>query len=501
MPGSHLNRQPASPGSDTNKGARLGLLFTILLLLAAYRMWVIPRLGITLYVDEAQYWTWAKSPDWGYFSKPPVIGWLIAATTWIFGDGLVPVKLPSLILYPATSCLLFLLGRRIYDERTGFRTAIAFSLMPLVSALGLFVSTDAPLLFFWTLAMWFFVRAIDENRWRDWIGLGFAVGLGIMSKYTMAAFGLSALAFLLIDPIRRKQLGNTKLWIAVAIAALIVLPNILWNWSHGFPTLHHTADITHVEGSNEKTGNFGEFVVAQIASVGPGFAIAFLLGIAWAIRNRRLIGHQATLCFSVPLLGIVVLQAIRSEANGNWAAPALIAVLLLAVAWLSRQKLRWWVLALAINMIAMFAVYHLTDIARLTHTPITARIDPLKRAKGWSQLAAELRPILAAHPNALLLADHRTLMAHMLYELRDLHLDAVAWAPQDRPQDHYQLTIPLRDEEQSTRPLILITQSDPYGIARRFMSASELAHLSVDIEPGLHREASVMLLSGFKGYK
>ena len=57
--------------------------------------------GVTLYVDEAQYWTWAQNLDWGYFSKPPVIAWLIAASTALFGDGILAVKLSAILLYPA----------------------------------------------------------------------------------------------------------------------------------------------------------------------------------------------------------------------------------------------------------------------------------------------------------------------------------------------------------------------------------------------------------------
>lgn len=493
MPSRAMNPAAATPAQP---------LFLLIWLLAvtAYRIWVIPRLGISLYVDEAQYWTWARHLDWGYFSKPPLIGWLIALSTRVFGDGLIAIKLPSLVLYPATAWLIYLLGRRLYDARVGFRAAIAFSLMPLVSALGLFVSTDAPLLFFWTAAVLFLLRGLDNDRWGDWLLLGCMVGLGCMAKYTMAAFGLSGFLFVVVDPVRRRSLVNPRLWIAVAVAALIVLPNILWNWAHDFPTLHHTADITHLDSSGDKTGNLGEFLAGQAASLGPAFAIAFLCGLVWSTRERRLLPHQAMLAFSLPLLGIVFAQAARSEANANWAAPALVVAVLLATAWLSRLKARWWLIALGINVFVMVGVYHLGDIMRLTGMPLTARLDPLKRARGWQELAAQVRPSFAAYPNAMLLADHRTIMAHLQYELRDLDLDAAAWAPYARPQDHYQLTIPLEDE-QSSRPLILVTQNDPAEISSRFLRSTALAHIVVEVEPGLKREASVVLLSGFKGYR
>ncbi|MGC3965595.1 MAG: glycosyltransferase family 39 protein [Rhodocyclaceae bacterium] len=476
------------------------LLLTWLLLLTAYRLWVIPRLGISLYVDEAQYWTWAQQLDWGYYSKPPVIAWLIGLTTALFGDGPLAVKLPSLILYPATSWLIFRLGTRLFDPRVGFRAGIAFSLLPIVSALGLFVSTDAPLMFFWALAMTAFVRALDKNLWRDWLLLGMAVGLGIMSKYTMAAFGASALLYLLVEPSRRRTLANPRLWAAVALAALLVAPNILWNWSHDFPTLRHTADITHVEGVNDKSGNPGEFLLAQVGSLGPGLAVAFLCGLIAAWRHRREDRMQLLTCFSVPLLALVFAQAARSEANGNWAAPALYAATLLAVAWLTRLRARWWTIAIGINVVLMLGVYHLGDVLRVTGTPMTAKIDPYKRMRGWDTLAHALRPYMADNPHAILLADNRTLLAHMLYELRDAQPDYAAWAPNTHPQDHYQLVQPLRNEAQG-RPILLLSQDDPTPITSRFTSARQIGRITVQVEPGLRRELNVILLEGFKGYQ
>ena len=478
----------------------IALLLAWLVLVTLYRMWILPRLGITLYVDEAQYWTWAQQPDWGYFSKPPVIAWLIAASTSLLGDGMVAVKLPAILLYPATAWLMFLLGGELFDARIGLRCALAFSLLPFVSGLGLFVSTDAPLMFFWTLALLALVRAAAQDRWRDWLLLGAALGLGVMSKYTMLAFGASALAWLLLTPQRRTLLRSPRLWLAIALACALVLPNIVWNWANDFPTLRHTADITHVEGINEKSGNVGEFLLAQLMSLGPIFALAFVAAVALAWRQRHDDRMQFLVCFSAPLLAIVFAQAVRSEANGNWAAPAFITATLLAVVFLSRFKLRWWLLAVGLNTVMMLAVYHAKDVYAALGQQMPAKLDILKRARAWDVLAKQLRPLLAAHPNTLLLTENRTLMAHLLYELRDMPLQPAAWKPQAAAHDHYQLTVPLTEKDLG-RSAILITQSNPATIIERFGSHQKLAHVSVRMGPTLRREVDVILLKGFKGYR
>lgn len=479
------------------------ILLTVLVLLTAYRIWVIPRLGVTLYVDEAQYWTWAQHLDWGYYSKPPVIGWLIRLCTSLFGDGLVAVKLPSLILYPATGWVLYKLGAYLFDARIGFRAGLAFVLIPLVSALGMAVSTDAPLLFFWTAAMYYLIRAVDDDSMFAWLMLGLCVGLGMMSKYTMGAFGVSGLLYLLLDTRRRRLLLHPGLWAAIVIACLVFMPNVIWNWAHDFPTLRHTEDITHVVGTNAKHGNLLEFLGAQAGSLGPGFALAFLIGLYAALRSRLTDRRfQFLLCFSLPLLVLVIYQSIRSEANGNWAAPALVTSLLLGVVWISEagRNRWWWIMSMLLNVVVMVGVYHLGDFYRLSGHVQTSKMDPLKRAKGWDTLAMQLRPIFAEHSDAELLTSDRTIMAHLLYQLRDLHLDHVAWAPHPHPADHYQLTTPLT-ETPSSRPLLFVTPEEHYdGIVSRFAHNKTLAIINVVVEPGVQRRVTVILLEGFQGY-
>src|SRR3546814_6484554 len=58
--------------------------------------------GLELHGDEAQYWSWAQKLDFGYFTKPPLIAWVIAATTAACGDGEACVRLSSPLLHAAT---------------------------------------------------------------------------------------------------------------------------------------------------------------------------------------------------------------------------------------------------------------------------------------------------------------------------------------------------------------------------------------------------------------
>ena len=82
--------------------------------------------SVPLSMDEAQYWIWSRDLALGYFSKPPLLAWLIAATTAVCGDGEVFVRLSSPVLHAATACVLFGIGRQLFDDWIGFWSAVTY---------------------------------------------------------------------------------------------------------------------------------------------------------------------------------------------------------------------------------------------------------------------------------------------------------------------------------------------------------------------------------------
>lgn len=473
-------------------------LFGLTAALLAWRFWLLPQLGITLYVDEAQYWTWAQHLDWGYFSKPPGVAALIWLSTALFGDGLVGVKALSMLCYPLAAAACWAIARRLYDERVAFWSAIAVLTLPIFSWLGLFVSTDALLTLLWASALWAFLRALDTDRWGDWLLLGLICGLGLLSKYTMAAW-LGA-AFLYLLAFHRPRLASAKPWLTAALALLMLSPNIIWNINHDFPTLKHTADITLNRQSGGGLASLGEFWAAQWIAFGPVLGSIFLLLLlrvreSWNDERTRLL-----LWFALPLWAVVSMQALKSSANANWAAPAFAPAVIAAVAWLlQREKKKLLIAGLALNLLLVGLLYHWPQILAASRPDSQAKLSPYKRAMGWDELGRQLKPIVQAHPDAILIADNRTLLAHMLYELRDVRPLAASWNPSGVVSDHYKLTTDLRPYV--GKDVILITDTTPgTDFAPRFAGMEQLASLKVPLDAQTSRNMDVYLLHAFKGY-
>ncbi|MGB8249029.1 MAG: hypothetical protein WCF02_01855, partial [Azonexus sp.] len=277
-------------------------------------------------------------------------------------------------------------------------------------------------------------------------------------------------------------------------------PNLWWNIAHDFPTLKHTADIT----LNKKAGGglkaLGEFWAAQWIAFGPMFGSVFVLlllraGESWRDERTRLL-----LWFALPLWAVVSAQALNSNANANWAAPAFVPATIAAVAWLlQREKQLLLVLGVAVNILLAGVAYHWQDLLVAVDVQNRGKLNFFVRAQGWDELGRQLKPLLRAHPDAVLVADNRTLLAHMLYEVRDLKPLAASWNPSGKASDHYKLTTDLRPYVGKDALLITV---DSLGaeFSGRFAGIDKLATLKAPLDAQTSRNMDVYLLRDFKGY-
>lgn len=457
------------------RDARLKSALSVMLglaLLLAWRCWQVLHSGAGLHVDEAQYWYWSQSLDWGYFSKPPLLVGLIRLSTGLFGDGLLGVKALAMVAWLLASALLWRLGAAMGSERAGLVAAALLAATPASGLLGLTATTDSVLMLFWSLVMWGAWRAAHHEgaaAWRWWALTGLALGLGLLSKYTAGALSLSALWLLWRCPPARRGRLLAGLALAAGIAILLLLPHLFWNMHNGWPTLHHTLDITvhggaasatdRAAGLGHKLVSAVEFGLGQLLLLGPaGLAV---LALAWKRRRQPAAQPTATgtpalwsalsyaWAFAWPLLALGLLQALRAKAQVNWALPALLGVCL-AAGWLavrhriSGKALAAWVLA---GLALSAAIALGGDLRRWTGAPVAAgkpAWDIWGRMRGWHEALGALAPALAPQRNLPWVTNDRTLLVQTGYELRALRPELRAWSPGGQIRHHFDWKQPLR---------------------------------------------------------
>ncbi|HUH84062.1 MAG TPA: glycosyltransferase family 39 protein [Stellaceae bacterium] len=492
--------------SAADDRARQVTLFVVLMVTLVRCAWLMLDRA-DLYPDEAQYWIWSLHPAFGYYSKPPVVAWLIAATTALFGGDPAAVRIAAPLLHFGTSLIVYQLAERLYDARTGQWSAIAYATLPGVSASAVIISTDAPMLFCWAVALYAFVRAREPAGGRWWIMVGIAAGVGLLSRYTMAFWPPSALLYLLLF---RDERRHVRYFLGAMLLALVIYsPNFLWNWAHDFASYRHTRDNGDFGGPLFHPAQFFEFLGEQCGVFGPIF-FASLIAIV-ALARRSLADRRAALLatFALPSLAIMLVVSFLSRAQANWSAPTFVSAVVLVVAWLLAHNRRSVVIvSVVLDVVIAVVAFGAHDAAPAFGVELPARLDPLHRLRGWGPLGRSVAGLLARHPGTILMSDDREVMAALVYYVEPHPLNALKWngdcTPDGRRLPHDEFDLTVHPERYIGDDFMLVAKS-PDNVERILSRFAHVDPLQQDIYIPLDRKTGrryrIYWLSGFKGYR
>lgn len=479
----------------------LTLALAVIAVLTLARIAVLIATPLNLGPDEAQYWFWSLTPDFGYFSKPPLIAWSIGATTSLCGDGEACVRLASPLYAAGTALICFFIGLRLFGARAGFLSALIFTTLPASFFSALLITTDVPLLFFWAMSLLGLAALIhDDAKPGPMLALatGIAAGLGFLAKYAMGYSALCLGLLLLVDGRARARLLSWNGALVLAGFALTISPNIIWNAAHGFPTFWHTAENANWQADNFNLEKLAEFAGAQLGLLGP-FTVVLLVLAAFALWKNRREGDVVTsrmkflLLFSLPILAIGLAQSFISRANANWAAPAFLSAVIAVAALLARDQTRARTIGLiAPHLLIGILLYSLAVSPAL----VTAlgRENDVKRLRGWDVQAANVLTEAERMGASIIVSDDREDMASLLYYTRHGTIPVRMWMDGDHPQNHFEMFLPYMNGDET---IALVTRRrDPSRVLSALGGeASEPVDLTLELGGGKVRNLKIFAIT------
>jgi 4-amino-4-deoxy-L-arabinose transferase-like glycosyltransferase len=475
--------------ADNQSNSMLKSLCLVLLVITVFRAYFVSISHVDLFVDEIQYWWWSKELAWGFYSKPPMIAVLIYLVTSVFGDSVFAIKLGAILVYPITTLIIYVLGKKLVSEQVGFWAGVLFITLPGVALSSTITSTDVLLFLFWSSAMLFFIRSIESNRWVDWLICAVLCGLGLLTKYNMAIFAISAIGYLLFFG-HIKQLLNPKLWVMAAIALAILAPNFYWNYLNGFPTFEHTAEYVDEKGLYPR--KMISFIFEQAGIIGP---IGFIMTWWWVIKGKP--PKALLLTFCAPIFIVICGVALQGKYNANWAAPTYVAVVI-GVAHFLQNHRKWLVAMLSTNLL-LGAIVSLADpVIHATGIELKAKQDPYRRVRGWKAWGQELKTYTDQYPQATFIADGRRVITEAtFYTFGKPNARITEWTPKGTIESHFQLTRPYKGGKNQ---VIIVSDKPIQTWQHYFKKVEALGNITRILAIDSSDQYTVYLADGFLGY-
>lgn len=401
---------------------------------------------VNLAGDEAYYWDWGRRLDIGYYSKPPFIAWLYAFVDWIGSGGLFGIRAVAVLIGAASLSVLYFLTRSLFDETTAWIAVVLGIAAPANSALSFFLTIDAPLVFFWSLALWMFWRYTKGTKpGVSLLVLFLALALGHLTKQMMMIFPLLAIIFLVTGKETRPVLKRPILWLVMLGSYLSLIPPLLWNANHDWITFQHTGHHFHQAPAGEgailwqRIEDFFSFLGTQLGVLSP--AIAFLLFcIALAgLKHFRRVSDRVRLLLvycGIPV-GLMLVMALRQPIQPNWLAVFYVSGVVLTAAWLHKDiglpfppdswrrfcKGPFAFKVFIIGTTILLGYFYFGSFLFQAMGKSGHKADPNRRLAGHNVMAAEFQKIresVSGHADMFIASmGHRDLTSHLAFNLPD----------------------------------------------------------------------------------
>jgi undecaprenyl-diphosphatase len=377
-----------------------------LALLTALRVAYLAWGALDLSPDEAHYWEWSRRLDLSYYSKGPLIAYLIAGLTAVAGPSALGIRLGAVGLSLLGAWALYRLGRELFGRpEPGALAVIGLQVTPLVWAGSLLLTIDAPFIVAWTLGLWAAHRALTRGGAGAWALLGLAIGVGGLAKYTMLLLLPGLALYLWRAPERRARVA----WRGPCLAALVALaafaPVLVWNARTGWVSARHVT--SQGRGGSLTVWHLAEFLGSQLLVLTPVVAALLAWGLWLGVREGLVRGREPyrfLLAFTAPVLGLYLAVALQSKVQANWTAAAYPPLALATAGLLLERRAALAPAARRVQAgLAVAALAVAVGTSALGHATlqlgVPPRLDPVARLRGWAELGQAVGAARASMPD------------------------------------------------------------------------------------------------------
>lgn len=344
----------------------------------------------------------ARHLAWGYVAYPPLTPFFGRLSLELFGTSLAGFRFFAALAQAMVVILTGLMARDLGARSLG-QSIAALAALPFALAAGTlmqYVSFDC---LWWVVTAFCVIRLLRTRNDRWWLGIGIAIGLGLLTKYSMVFFAGSLGLGMLVYPEGRAHLRSKWVWLGAGLAILIFLPNFIWQAQHGFVSLDF---LRHIHERDVRIGRTDHFLIDQMKLTLLAFPLA-VAGIIYCLARNGQRFRALAVMYLLPFIFFVV-----AKGRSYYLAAAYPMLYAAGAAWFDRS-LRdrtpvWRNVAAAMAITALILdIFAAGAFTLPLSSPGTERFARVVKEKGdfaeelgWPELVAEVARIRDSLPEA-----------------------------------------------------------------------------------------------------
>jgi dolichol-phosphate mannosyltransferase len=279
--------------------------------------------SIELMPEETYYWNYAQHLDFGYLDHPPMVAWLIRASTALLGQTEFAIRCGAIGCGMLTSFFVYRLTRNVFGVEAALASLALTQALPFFFLSGLLLTPDSPLTACWAASLYFLERALVADQRAAWWYAGIALGLGLLSKYTILLVAFSAFVYLVWERRARHWLRRPEPYLAGLLALCIFTPVLVWNIEHHWASFAFQTAGRLAEAPRFALPNLLGSVILLLSPVG---ALSLLLELRRGHEQpggaRRFLALATLIPFAVFLL-----FSLRHQVKLDWTGAPWVAAL------------------------------------------------------------------------------------------------------------------------------------------------------------------------------
>ncbi len=378
---------------------------SLVTLVTLWHLWLAGRVDLS--VDEAHYALYGVKLALSYFDHPPMVGWLNAIPT-LFSHTDTALRIIPAAFFAISCLILYRIAVRLFPdfEWIGFWSIVTLQGAIMFQLLSISMLPDTPLMIASLMVFWTLLNLRDKSTLKQWLWLGFWLGIAGLSKYTAVTLVISLILVMLVES-RYDWLKDKGLWLAVLAATVLISPVLIWNAQHDWVSFLY--QLNH--GTHHSEWDWLRVAQTQVAQLVVYTPLLYLIGLFMAFFGLFLETNTRLLAlFALPILGLFALGSGYEMSLPHWTQSAWMFLTPLVIYWIWLNWDRRWVRGFT-YFGAGYAVLTTVLLSALLVAPWIPSPDnqhPTRDLHGWPEAVAKAQSYQQQYPNAQLFVSNWT---------------------------------------------------------------------------------------------